>query len=252
MAKIEKIAIIAYGDGGELGDFKVFADSLKKTPSKKYTKVLVQYVNRDTDFFKLIESVNHAKEKVAELHVFSHSIGAGIFLGYKDDSISRDRGRLIARKNKIDKKVTYNEAVATEIGAIQTDDFKVGAFVTKRSDYQKKFSSDAFIKIWGCNSGVSRWVYSDGGLIDPKDTSEVYYWRAFNERNTPKPSIAEAMAVFFNRKVYGASSGSSIEVYHKKRWKSSQKYKKQIGHWPSGRLPHRLVPDIGDYNEYLP
>jgi len=30
MVKINKIAIIAYGDGGELGSFRVFADTLKK------------------------------------------------------------------------------------------------------------------------------------------------------------------------------------------------------------------------------
>ncbi len=106
MAKIDKIAIIAYGDGRELRNFNVFAKSLKKELSKKYTKVLVQYVNRDIKFF--------------------------------------------------------------------------------------------------------------------------------------------------NRKVYGANSGASIEVYHNKIWKSSQQYKNQVGHWPSGILPHRLVPDKGAYNEYFP
>ncbi len=54
------------------------------------------------------------------------------------------------------------------------------------------------------------------------------------------------------RKAYGATSGASIEVKHNIKWISSQKYKDNIGHWPSGTLPHRLVPDKGTYNEYLP
>ena len=252
MVKIEKIAIIAYGDGGELGDFKVFSNTLKKELSKKYTKVLVQYVNRDTKFFSLIQSVDSTKEEIAELHIFSHAIGAGLFLGYKDYAIAMSRNALVMSKRKAGKNVTYHEAINTEIGAIQTDDFKYGAFLKKRADYQNKFSVGAFIKLWGCNSGVKGWIYSDGGVVDPKDTSAPYYWRAFNEFNTPKPSIAQAMAKFFNQKVYGAKSGANIEVHHNKRWISSQQYKNQVGHWPSGILPHRLVPDKGVYNEYLP
>lgn len=99
---------------------------------------------------------------------------------------------------------------------------------------------------------MKNWVYSDGSVVDPRDTSVPYYWRAFNEVNTPKPSIAQAMANYFDRKVYGATSGASIEVKHKKSWISSQQFKDNIGHWPSGTLPHRLVPDKGVYNEYLP
>lgn len=30
MEQVEKIALIVYGDGGELGSFKVFAESLEK------------------------------------------------------------------------------------------------------------------------------------------------------------------------------------------------------------------------------
>jgi len=60
------------------------------------------------------------------------------------------------------------------------------------------------------------------------------------------------LADFFNRKVYGANSGASIEVQYKKKWISTQTYKNSAGHWPSGNLPHRLVPDQGVYNEYTP
>jgi len=110
----------------------------------------------------------------------------------------------------------------------------------------------AFIKLWGCNSGVSGWGYSDSEVVDPNDRSVPYYWRAFNEQNTPKPSIAQALARFFDRKVLGAHSGASIEVRHHNRWISTQKYKDKVGHWPSGILPHRLVPDEGAYNVYSP
>ena len=96
------------------------------------------------------------------------------------------------------------------------------------------------------------WVYSDNGVTNPSDTSVAYYWRAFNEFNVPKPSIAQAFATFFNLKAYGASSGANIEVKHKANWISSQQYKNKVGHWPSGNLSHRLVPDKGVYNEYTP
>lgn len=252
MKTIEKVAIIAYGDGGELGSFKVFAESLEKELSKKYTKVILQYVNRDSKFFNLIKSIDISQEEIEELHVFSHAIGAGLFLGYKDSVIAASRNALVMMKSKMGKKITYFEAVRTEVGAVQTDDFKLGTLNKSQSDFRKRFSTTSFIKIWGCNSGVKGWVYSDGGIVDLRDTSVPYYWRAFNETNTPKPSIAQAMAKYFNRKVYGATSGASIEVKHKKSWLSSQQFKDRVGHWPSGILPHRLVPDKGAYNEYLP
>ncbi|WP_444996429.1 hypothetical protein [Aliikangiella sp. IMCC44359] len=248
---MEKIAIIVYGDAGELGSFKIFSDNLKEELSKKYKKVIVQHVNRDIAFFNLIKSVG-AKEEIAELHIFSHSIGAGIFLGYKDTSIASNRIALWRMAEKNRRKVTYHEVVRTETGAIQTDDFVSGALIKQKALLQKKFSKKSFIKIWGCNSGIDGWVYSDNGVVDPKDNSEAYYWRAFNEFNKPKPSIAKAFAKFFNLKVYGAKSGASIEVQFNKKWISSQQYKDKIGHWPSGSLPHRLVPDKGSYYEYLP
>ena len=55
---MESIAVIVYGDGGELGSFKVFAESIKRELSTKYKKIILQYVNRDSDFFKLLKSIN--------------------------------------------------------------------------------------------------------------------------------------------------------------------------------------------------
>ena len=250
---INKIVVIVYGDGGGLGNFKVFADSLQRELTNKYTKILSKYVNRDTTFFNAINSIT-SDEKIEELHIFSHSIGAGLFLGYKDPSIAAKREAVWTAANHARRKVTYSEAVKTEIGAVQTDDLVVGigTIAAQKATLQSKFTPSAFIKIWGCNSGIAGWVYNDNGIVDPADDSEPYYWRAFNERNVPKPSIAKALAKFFNRKVYGAKSGASIEVKHKGKWISSQQYKNKIGHWPSGNLPHRLVPDKGTYDVYQP
>lgn len=249
---MENIAVIVYGDGGELGSFKVFAESLKLEMSVKYKKIVLQYVNRDHQFFKLLQSIDPAKENIEELHVFSHAIGAGLFLGYKDPSIAARREAVWKMAFKKKRNVTYHQALQAEVGAIQTDDLKFGAITSQQADLRKRFSSNAFIKVWGCNSGVKGWVYSDNGVVDARDTSEAYYWRAFNEFNAPKPSIAQALATFFNCKVYGAGSGASIEVKYKKKWISSQQFKNNVGHWPSGSLPHRLVPDKGAYNEYRP
>lgn len=249
---MEKVAVIAYGDGGELGNFKVFADSLAKELKEKYKTVIVKHTNRDIKLFNLIESIDSSKKEIAELHIFSHSIGAGLFLGYRDPVIAAQRNLLVNRAARRGRNISYQQAVNTETGAIQTDDLKSGIFTAKKDNYRKKFSSTAFIKIWGCNSGVKGWVYSDGGIVDQNNTSAPYYWRAFNEKNVPKPSIAQALAKYFNIKVYGAKSGASIEVKYKKKWISSKKYKNKVGHWPSGRLPHRLVPDKGTYYEFKP
>lgn len=192
------------------------------------------------------------KDEVKELHIFSHAIGAGLFLGYKDPTVAARRMAVWKGALRAKRKLTYSEVVQTEIGAIQTDDLLSGTFTKQQADIRSRFSSAGFIKMWGCNSGVNNWVYSDNGVVDPKDKSEPYYWRAFNEFNVPKPSIAQAFAKFFDRKVYGATSGASIEVKGKKGWISSEVYKSKVGHWPSGSLPHRLVPDKGAYYEYTP
>ena len=249
---MEEIAIIIYGDGGELGNFEIFANSLRAELAHKYSTVEVHHVNRDLYFFELLEAISTENVRIAELHIFSHAIGAGLFLGYKDPAVAARRQAIYQSADDSDSKVTYRQAVATEVGAIQTDDFRLGSIQAKKNNLRTKFSPRAFIKIWGCNSGVSGWVYSDGSVVDPDDDSTAYYWRAFNEFNVPKPSIAKAFAMYFGVRVFGANSGASIEVKHKNSWISSQQYKVNVGQWPSGSLPHRLVPDRGSYNEFSP
>ncbi len=137
-------------------------------------------------------------------------------------------------------------------GSIQTDDFRLPQVAATRDVLRGKFAKGALIKIWGCNSGVENWVYSDGGVVDPRNNAVDYYWRALNEFNSPKPSIASAFAQFFNVRVYGARSGAHIEVRHQGRWIKSSQYKQNVGHWPGPKLPLKLVPDKGSYHEYLP
>lgn len=248
---MKKIALIIYGDGGELGNFKIFADNLAKEVSSDELTPIVKYINRDAEFFNFIETASKDGE-LAQLHIFTHAIGAGVFLGYKDAAVSAQRNLTWQKARSAGRKVTYNEAVNTEVGAIQTDDFFLNPIKNKREQLRKRFSNNSFIKIWGCNSGLENWVYSDDGVTDPNDASVPYYWRAFNQKNTPKKSIAQEIANYFNRPVYGALSGASIQVKHKNNWMSTKDFKKTVGHWPSGALPHRLVPDKGEYREHKP
>jgi hypothetical protein len=67
-----------------------------------------------------------------------------------------------------------------------------------------------------------------------------------------KQSIAKTFAQFFNVPVYGATSGSHIAVRHHNKWVKSSQYKSETGHWPGPNLPIKLVPDKGEYYEYLP
>lgn len=247
---MEQKALIIYGDGGELGNFKIFADSLAKELSDNNTTSHIKYINRDFDFFSFIESAKDGE--ISQVHIFTHAIGAGIFLGYKDAAVSAQRNLTWQMARSAGRKVSYEEAVRTEIGAIQTDDFYMNPIKNKRETLRKKLSQTAFIKVWGCNSGVENWVYSDDGITDPDDNSAPYYWRAFNEKNIPKRSIAQELANYFNKPVFGAHSGASIQVKYNHKWISTKQFKQSVGHWPSSRLPHRLVPDKGEYREHRP
>jgi hypothetical protein len=133
------------------------------------------------------------------------------------------------------KKITYEEVVNAEIGALLTDDYLTSKMTSLNKI--KLFTDKAYIKFWGCNSGVDNWVYSDA--------PGTYYWSALNEKNTPKLSIAQATANFFKVETFGATSGSHIEYKVEDKW---QIIKKQ----PKKHDGIRLHPDKGDYNCYKP
>jgi len=238
---MERHVLIAYGDGKELGDFNIFARTLKRDLKDTYDAVKIKYINRDQQLFDFIKTVPPAKARIAELHIFTHAIGAGIFPGYGDGSIGAGRSNVLQAARRRGTPVTYEEAVKAEVGGILTDDLTdTGKFSGEKAEIRRRFESGAFIKLWGCNAATENHRYSGE------------YWEALNLKNSPKPSIAQAMADFFNVTVYGATSGASIQVRANTGWVSTQTYKDAEGRWPSGVLPHRLVPDRGMYNAYNP
>jgi hypothetical protein len=121
------------------------------------------------------------------------------------------------------------------------------------------FDERATIKLWGCNSGIGDWVFSDP--VDPQGTQwttapavagQYYYWRALNEAYIPKPSIAQAFANFFGVPVWGATSGSHAEVKRNGDWVTTDRYHKETGRWPSEKQLLRLKPDKGTYARLAP
>jgi hypothetical protein len=237
-------ALIIYGRGAELGDFSIFARSLQENLKKTYRNhIIVKHIEKKKDFFNYLETTSF-KFYVKELHIFSHSFGAGLALGYRSQEGRNSRMRVYQNALNEGRSVTYEEVLKAEVGIIFTDDL-INFDKTKQTKIRKIFSKqDAFIKIWGCNAGVAGWIYTD----DPGQ----YYWQALNTKNTPKPSIAKAIASFFNVKVWAAYSGSHIEVFFDKKWITTDEYKRQYGSYPPGNLPHRLHPDKGDYKAYEP
>lgn len=152
-------------------------------------------------------------------------------------------------------RVWYAEVLDTESGILFTDDLLYTPFIENQQALRNKMASTGFIKLWGCNSAVKKWKYSDeNGRLHYEDTANPkgYYWRALNTRNTPKPSIAQALATYFNVKVYGASHGAHVEVFFRHKWITSQAYKNQFGKFPPGSMPHRLHLDKGIYSEFTP
>src|SRR5882672_10660514 len=95
-----RVALVVYGYGHHLGNFEVFARSLARTLVPKYgpDKVLVARIVRRDAFFSYLSSPPLAPlDKIAELHVFAHSIGGGIFIAYGDSVTDHLRGEAFAR-----------------------------------------------------------------------------------------------------------------------------------------------------------
>jgi hypothetical protein len=141
--------------------------------------------------------------------------------------------------------VTYDEVVDTEAGAILSDHLIRPPLSGRKLSLRAKFATNAFVKIWGCNSGVSDWVYGD-------DPGTGYYWEALNEENTPKPAVAQALANFFGVETLGAGSGANIQVKYKGKWIYADKYKKLTGRFAGEPEVLRLHPTKGGFTSYLP
>jgi hypothetical protein len=257
----KEIAVLLYGFGAELGNFRFFADdtAAELTRLKKFAKadiVIKQTLDR-ASFVAALVGVPGG-QKIKELHVYSHSIGGGLYVGYHEPTATAVREATVRRSLASSSKISYDEVLDAEVGGILADHLLRDPLKRDRMALRAKFASDAFIKVWGCNSGVSGWVYTD---IDSSTNTYVsaqnapadfYYWRALNTRNTPKPSIAQALADYFGVPVYGAGSGSHIEVQRKGEWITSNKYKEENGRWPGAPQTLRLNPDRGSYNRFSP
>jgi hypothetical protein len=252
----EEGALVIYGRGGGIGNFKFFADDLVSTEltSIKRQNIVTKNVERRKDFFDLLNM--QFAFKLKELHIYTHSIGGGLFLAYGNPSLQEAR-RMVASQRR-GQTATYLRVLDTEAGTIFTDDLIRAPYKDYRTRIRALFSDGAKIKIWGCNSGVSNWVYSDidtngNRVTNPNATARFYYWRALNEFNFPKPSIAQAFADYFQVRTYGATSGSSIQVRHRGRWLSSPDFLRTTSRRAVNEQDLlRLAPDRGDYNEYRP
>ncbi len=256
-------ALMLYGNGDTLGNFKDFADDLKtRSVGKTFKKVdIVSALSRDA-FFAALEAFG-AKQPIGELHIFTHSWGGGLAFGYHTPQTQNERSIKYNETIRRKRKITYDEILAAETGILFTDDLLRVPYSSKRSALQKLFAPFATIQIWGCNSGVDKWIYSDEDasnasvvddtyMLDPGNEAIGYWWRALNKRNSPKPAAAKALATFFDRPVLGATSGSSVQVLRKGGWISSTAYRQQTGRWPTEKQDLRLQPDKGSYKKFLP
>lgn len=242
--------VIIYGHGAGLGDFNGFAMSLTKMRGAKYGKRIVRKeVERKVKLFEFLEQTDF-EFQIEELHIFSHSFGGGLALGYHLAEFERAR---IATFDKVQSKgrvITAKEVLESEVGILFVEDLQRAFFLGKQKKIQARLTKGAFVKIWGCNSGVADWEYTDDDYTG--DGVPDVYWTALN--TSPKrPCIAQAVANYFQVPAYGARSGSHVEVLVGGKWITSDAYKKTYGHYANpARVLHRLAPDRGVYHKYVP
>lgn len=255
-------ALVIHGRGAELGSLRWLAEDLVKTELKGIPseQIKIRSITRRDDFFQALFEYAGTATQLEQLHVYSHSIGSALFLGYKDRTIDR-RGMCAERRGGI---ANYISVLNLEVGGVFTDDLLRNPYAGYRDSLRRIFTPGAIIKLWGCNAGVDGWRYSDA--VDSTNTRYVadldapaacYYWRALNERNSPKPSIAQTFADFFNVKVLAATAGTHTQAFVGGKWVDATRKGKIL---VRGQLrvaqrsdTLRLAPDGGgDYREYLP
>src|SRR5689334_25338170 len=117
------VALIFYGRGADLGSFEVFAASLATQLRRAGKNVKVLPVERRDDFFdQLLSPPLRPGEEISELHLFSHSIGGGLFFAYGDPSLNKVRELAVERARRSVRRLTYEEVLNLEVGTILTDD----------------------------------------------------------------------------------------------------------------------------------
>ena len=120
----EDIAVILYGHGAELGDFRLFADDtfaeLLKLKKFKRTRMMIQETLNRASFFRAL-SAFPAGFKIKELHVYSHSMGGGIYVGYHEPMANAVREAAARRYLGRTTKISYDEVLDAEVGGILGD-----------------------------------------------------------------------------------------------------------------------------------
>jgi hypothetical protein len=252
----DELALVFYGRGDTLGNFKFFADDLVTTELSAFDKknIIIKNVERRDDFFNYLNTTAFAA-KIKEFHIYSHSYGGALSLGYGDPIILNSRSNIVDRAKG--GTANYLSVLNNEVGSIFTDDLIRSPYLGYRQKIRDLFAVGSKIKIWGCNSGIADWLFSDNlgntRVYDVNAAADSYYWRAINEQNTPKPSVAQAFANYFQVTTFGATSGSSIQVQHNGAWMPSPAFLKQSKRkFVKESDTLRLAPDQGVYNEYKP
>jgi hypothetical protein len=151
-----------FGSFTSYADDLITADIIKRVP-RKNTRVLSvltkhEFLDEIAAFAKMF--------LISELHVFSHSYGAALSLGYHDRAQGLLRGQAIDRYLRVGQKTPLTALLDAEVGMLFTDDLVRGQYAANKATIRRFFHSSATIKLWGCNSGIDGWTFSDP-LSDP-------------------------------------------------------------------------------------
>lgn len=241
-------AIIIYGRGDSLGNFKVFADHLKTDLASNYqANVSLKHIETKKEFFDFLKTPN-VGFTIAEVHIMSHAFGAGLALGYGGSAGGNSRKAAVTLAKQQNREVTKVEVLDAEVGIGFVEDLSRTPYSSDAATIQANLKAGATVKIWGCNAGVADWTYDDDDIDG--DGADDVYWTKLN--TATKPSIAKALATYFQRTVIAAKSGSHIEVLDGQTWITSDAYKAKYGNWPPASVKHRLVPDQGGFVNFTP
>ena len=153
-------ALVLYGNGGHLGAFKAFVDSLVRgTLAARFPAnsiVIKNTITRDQVFQAISEQTAGS---IQELHIFCHSIGGGLYPGYEVSNQDELRNQIAYRAGiKENRKVTYEEALNAEVGGILTDHLLVGPLVDQKQPFSQnlrkgpQLNSGAAIPAWPIGS----------------------------------------------------------------------------------------------------
>jgi hypothetical protein len=219
------LGVVLYGDGAS-GNFQAQANHLASEDlTKRFGEgnvVVRQTLTRDA-FFQALLGVPDGK--ILELDIFATSVGAGLCLGYKDPTAAQNRERLQSLSAASGTAASsfeqgsaggtsYQAVLQAETGSVLTDHLVTSPFNQNQSEIRGKFAKGARARLYGCNGGTEGWVYSDlPTQIGSRSSTVPYYWRALNTRNTPKPSIAKALADFLGIPVTATTSLAPVEKF---------------------------------------